>query len=73
MTVADYVIAAIGLFLCLAWCGGSFMCSMVGSFVPAPDSETVDLARKGCVSLLAGLAALAWFVGVLWTGAWGWL
>lgn len=73
MTVADYVLAFIGLFICVAWCGGSFFVSIIDAFAPAPDKETAATARKGCAALVAGLAVAAWFVGVLWNGDWGWL
>ena len=70
MTVADYALAVLGLLACLAWCGGSWLVTLAD---PANDAESAATTRKGCAALIVGLAAAAWFVGVLWTGEWGWL
>lgn len=67
MTVADYIVACIGAFAGLAWAIVSFGSTL--SIVPTADTKE----RKGCASAILGLLAMAWFIGVLATGEWGWL
>ncbi len=67
MTVADYIFASMGAFACLAWALLSYGSLLTP--VPGPAAEQ----RKGCASAIAGLLAMAYFIGVLWTGEWGWL
>lgn len=73
MTVADYVVAVIAALLSLVWVVGSVFASMVGAFVPAPGRSEVRAAAIGWVSFIAAVAALVYFVGVLWNGDWSWL
>lgn len=73
MTVADYILAAIGLLGCLAWAVGSFFVASIDAFAPVPCAETARTGRQGCASLIVALVAFAWFAGVLWNGNWGWL
>jgi hypothetical protein len=72
MTVADYTLAVIGLALSLAWCLGSFLVASIDAYTPAPDEHTAKTARAGCAALLGGIFGIAWFIGVLWNGQWGW-
>jgi len=73
MTVADYVLAIVGLLACLVWAAISGLASQIGAFMPAPDRTSAELGRGGCLSLGLALLAGCWFAGVLWTGGWGWL
>lgn len=72
MSVADYILAGLGLliFVCL---GGLFwLLGMSTYFAPTPTAEHVSDSRKGCVGFVLCVLAVAYFVGVLLNGDWGW-
>lgn len=73
MTVADYALAVLGAFLTLAAAGLAFMVSLSSSFAPVPDAATARSSRWGCGWFAVLIVLLAWFIGVLWTGRWGWV
>lgn len=72
MTAADYVLAVAALLACLAGAFCATVVAAIGGFVPAPDRGTDRTQRKGCAALLAALACIAYFAGVLIAGNWGW-
>jgi len=73
MTIADYALAAVLALVCVAGALTAWLVACIDAFVPAPDQESAKVGRTGCVLFVIAIAALAYFVGVIWNGDWGWL
>lgn len=73
MSVANYILATLGLLASLTGCGFALLIAFIDEFVPTPTVRTAEASKGGCAWLIFALLVAAWFAGVLLSGQWGWL
>ena len=73
MSVADYILANLALLACATLGGLFWLLGMSSHFAPTPTADHVSDSKKGRFGFVLCVLAVAYLVGVLVNGDWGWL